>query len=356
MHRRMENLSRGGSGSATGSVTTSSGIPSGPSLLTSASGKGPSTATGVAPTGTIEKPSSPGTNEKPSSSGTNEKLSASDFSGTEKPAQTGSSTSSLSTGPPPFPTLPKIPKVTKVHTTPSGGCGFITASQGLGGATKTGAASNPSSSVEMCAVIPNGLAPIGDGPPSPQNYATACTCDDIVNCVVTTFPTVIMGMDSNGSVWSSADTVSSANDPMYTPPEDCCVQCLVSAVDVQIIYWPIETDPPIVQNGVIENGSTGIGNTNTGSGRSEETPPTATGQSKSAASSASSARINTSKGGGNVKRAAVPLTSVGFHDTRLLPDTGPSITGAPTGTITAEATLPPNAASPYSIVQGTMTL
>ena len=49
------------------------------------------------------------------------------------------------------------------------------------------------------------------------------------------------GMNSDGSLWSETATVKTVTDPTYTPPRDCCVQCLVSAKDVQILYWPIET-------------------------------------------------------------------------------------------------------------------
>lgn len=48
-------------------------------------------------------------------------------------------------------------------------------------------------------------------------------------------------MNTDGSLWSETETVSTVTDPSYTPPRDCCVQCLVSAKDVQILYWPIET-------------------------------------------------------------------------------------------------------------------
>ena len=96
-------------------------------------------------------------------------------------------------------------------------------------------------SASMCPVQQNGLAPIGDGPPAPAYYSTACSCNAIVSSVVTDGLTTVTGMNSDGSLWSETATVKTVTDPTYTPPQDCCVQCLVSAKDVQILYWPIET-------------------------------------------------------------------------------------------------------------------
>lgn len=96
-------------------------------------------------------------------------------------------------------------------------------------------------SASMCPVQQNGLAPIGDGPPEPADYSTACSCNAIVSSVVTNGLTTVTGMNSDGSLWSETGTVKTVTDPTYTPPQDCCVQCLVSAKDVQILYWPIET-------------------------------------------------------------------------------------------------------------------
>lgn len=48
-------------------------------------------------------------------------------------------------------------------------------------------------------------------------------------------------MNSDGSLWSETATVKTVKDPTYTPPQDCCVQYEVDAVDVKILYWTIET-------------------------------------------------------------------------------------------------------------------
>ena len=96
-------------------------------------------------------------------------------------------------------------------------------------------------SASMCAVQANGLAPIGDGPPEPADYSTACSCNAIVSSVVTVAPTVVTGMNSDGSLWSETATVKTVTNLGYTPPTDCCVECLITAADVQILYWPVET-------------------------------------------------------------------------------------------------------------------
>lgn len=110
---------------------------------------------------------------------------------------------------------------------------------GTSGYVSTG--TQPSASASMCPVQAHGLAPIGNGPPSPEQFSTACSCIAIASSVVTTAPTIVTGMNSDGSLWSQTATVKTVTDPSYTPPRDCCVQCVVSAKDVQILYWPIET-------------------------------------------------------------------------------------------------------------------
>lgn len=96
----------------------------------------------------------------------------------------------------------------------------------------------------MCQVQAHGLAPVGDGPPGPGIYSTACSCDAIVSSVVTEAPTVVIGMNKDGSLWSATETISTVLDPAFTPPTDCCVECLITAADVQILYWPVETASP----------------------------------------------------------------------------------------------------------------
>lgn len=61
---------------------------------------------------------------------------------------------------------------------------------------------------------------------------------------MTAAPTIVTGMNSDGSLWSETETVQTPKDPAYTPPADCCVQCLITAADVQILYWPVETASP----------------------------------------------------------------------------------------------------------------
>lgn len=92
----------------------------------------------------------------------------------------------------------------------------------------------------MCAVVQNALAPIGNGPPPPADYSTACSCDAIVCSVVAEGLTTMPSKSSDGSCWSETATVKTVPDLANTP-RDCCVECLVTAKDVQTIYWPVET-------------------------------------------------------------------------------------------------------------------
>ncbi|KAL6720091.1 hypothetical protein ACLMJK_002012 [Lecanora helva] len=113
----------------------------------------------------------------------------------------------------------------------------ITPKAGTSGGFRTGA--QPSAS--MCEVTRNGLAPIGDGPPNPAVYSTACSCNAIVSKHVGTVQTVVTGMNSDGSLWSETQPVKAVTDAGFIPPKDCCVECLITAKDVQILYWPVET-------------------------------------------------------------------------------------------------------------------
>lgn len=92
----------------------------------------------------------------------------------------------------------------------------------------------------MCPVPHQGLAPIGNGPPRPAEYETACSCNAIVSSMVTSKLITVTGMNSDGSLWSETASVKAVATPSFTPPRDCCVECIISAKDVQIIYWPIE--------------------------------------------------------------------------------------------------------------------
>lgn len=128
----------------------------------------------------------------------------------------------------------------------------ITPMAGTGGRLRTG--TQPSAS--MCPVQQNGLGPIGDGPPHPAYYSTACSCNAIVSSRVTTGPTIVTGMNSDGSLWSETQSVKIVTDPSYIPPRDCCVECLITAKDVQILYWPVETTSSPNNLSTVANAST----------------------------------------------------------------------------------------------------
>lgn len=70
------------------------------------------------------------------------------------------------------------------------------------GYVKTGTGAQATAS--MCPVQAQGLAPIGDGPPSPEQYSTACSCNAIVSSVVTVAPTIVTGVRLFGSIVASA--------------------------------------------------------------------------------------------------------------------------------------------------------
>ena len=38
----------------------------------------------------------------------------------------------------------------------------------------------------MCAVEHHGLGPLGDGPPRPEDYSTACSCSDLIRSFAST--------------------------------------------------------------------------------------------------------------------------------------------------------------------------
>lgn len=96
-------------------------------------------------------------------------------------------------------------------------------------------------SASMCQVMRDGFRPILNGPPGPADVSTACSCNALVKSMVTAMPTVVTGMSDDGSLWSETQTISAVPDPAYRPPADCCVECIITAADVQILYWPIET-------------------------------------------------------------------------------------------------------------------
>ena len=96
----------------------------------------------------------------------------------------------------------------------------------------------------MCQVQNNGLGPIDGGPPNPDVYSTACSCSDLYSAHASTLISTFQ--DRVGPV---TETLTTFTDSSYQPPDNCCIKCWISASDVQIIYWPVETAPPDWRNG-----------------------------------------------------------------------------------------------------------
>ncbi len=69
--------------------------------------------------------------------------------------------------------------------------------------------------VPMCEVVHNGLGPIGDGPPRPEDYSTACSCSDLIRSFVHTTLSSYNMYDITG-----IETVTTVRDPnyLYVPP------------------------------------------------------------------------------------------------------------------------------------------
>ena len=70
-----------------------------------------------------------------------------------------------------------------------------------------------------------------------------CSCSSLFNSLATPSLYSYSEIDSdNGTpvVWSVSYEVS-ALPPTYTPPDACCTSCNIAAVDVRVLYWPVET-------------------------------------------------------------------------------------------------------------------
>lgn len=110
----------------------------------------------------------------------------------------------------------------------------LTSSDPLNGTASTSAA--------FCDVQADGLAPLGGGPRSPADYSTACSCNALVSSHATLTNTTVVGPG-----FTETETATAVIDN-YLPPQDCCIKCWISAADVQVFYWPIETGPSTPPN------------------------------------------------------------------------------------------------------------
>ena len=98
----------------------------------------------------------------------------------------------------------------------------------------------------MCEVIHEGLGPIDGGPPNPDVYSTACSCNALVSAHASTATSTF-----RYSLDTVTETLTTFTDASYIPPDNCCIKCWITANDVQIIYWPVETSAPTRENATL---------------------------------------------------------------------------------------------------------
>ncbi len=118
-----------------------------------------------------------------------------------------------------------------------------TAALPVGTGSLSSTATQPSNNASMCQVIPLGLGPVDGGPPNPDVYSTACSCSNLFSSHAAT----IISTFAN-RVGPVTETLTSFTDTSYEPPDNCCIKCWISARDVQIMYWPVETETPKPKN------------------------------------------------------------------------------------------------------------
>ena len=69
----------------------------------------------------------------------------------------------------------------------------------------------PYSNASMCAVEHHGLAPLGDGPPMPEDYSTACSCSDLIRSFASTTLSPYMVMHNI----TEFETITTIENPKY---------------------------------------------------------------------------------------------------------------------------------------------
>ncbi|KAK0516133.1 hypothetical protein JMJ35_000736 [Cladonia borealis] len=79
-----------------------------------------------------------------------------------------------------------------------------------------------------------------DGIPTP-GY-TACSCTAELSSAESKFGSLSSYSFIGASAWVTTTTLPDPLPTSYTVPEDCCVKCGVTAKEVRLFYWPIETD------------------------------------------------------------------------------------------------------------------
>ena len=79
-----------------------------------------------------------------------------------------------------------------------------------------------------------------DGIPTP-GY-TACSCTTVLSSAVSKYGLVTSYSYFIASKWFTTTSLTGPLPTSYIVPDDCCVKCGVTAKDVRLFYWPIETD------------------------------------------------------------------------------------------------------------------
>ncbi len=79
-----------------------------------------------------------------------------------------------------------------------------------------------------------------DGIPTP-GY-TACSCTALLTSAESKYGSLNSIFDADASTWVMTPTLTGPLPSSYMVPDDCCVKCGVTAKEVRLFYWPIETD------------------------------------------------------------------------------------------------------------------
>lgn len=72
--------------------------------------------------------------------------------------------------------------------------------------------------------------------------STACSCSDLLKSAEATYGSTTTFTPYLASTPATITTLSLPLPTSYIIPENCCVKCGVTANEVRLLYWPIETD------------------------------------------------------------------------------------------------------------------
>ena len=93
-----------------------------------------------------------------------------------------------------------------------------------------------------------------DGIPTPGS--TACSCSKLLTSAEAQYGTAESISNAYFSRWDYYTTIKTSLPASYNVPADCCVKCGVTAHDVQLHFWPVETSTKGVANASTTNAPT----------------------------------------------------------------------------------------------------